>query len=64
MHTLALVSFEWDENKRLENLAAHRVEFADAATAFDDENAITVPDEKSDEEDRLVTLAMDAPGRV
>ena len=58
------MNFEWDESKRRQNLATHRIEFADAVTAFDDENALTLPDEKSDEEDRFVTMAMDALGRV
>jgi len=58
------LNFEWDEAKRRENLAKHRVEFADAATAFEDDNTITLPDEESDAEDRFVTMAMDALGRI
>jgi len=58
------LNFEWDEAKRRENLAKHRVEFADAATAFEDDNTITLPDEESDAEDRFVMMAMDALGRI
>ena len=58
------MNFEWDEAKRHENLAKHRVEFADAATAFEDDNTITLPDEESDAEDRFVMMAMDALGRI
>ena len=58
------MNFEWDEAKRRENLAKHRVEFADAATAFEDDNTITLPDEESDAEDRFVMMAMDALGRI
>ena len=58
------MNFEWDEAKRRENLAKHRVEFADAVTAFEDDNTITLPDEESDAEDRFVTMAMDALGRI
>ena len=58
------MNFEWDEAKRRANLAKHRVEFADAATAFEDDNTITLPDEESDAEDRFVMMAMDALGRI
>jgi len=58
------LSFEWDEEKRRRNFHKHRVEFADAVTAFDDDQAITVSDEVSEAESRFVTLAADAEGRV
>ncbi len=59
VHILLMLTSEWDENKRRANLRKHRVEFADAATAFDDGKAITVRDEDSEEEERFVTLATD-----
>lgn len=41
------------------------MEFADAATAFDDDHALTVQDEDDYEgEQRFVTLATDALGRL
>jgi len=58
------LTFEWDGEKRLANLRKHGVEFADAATAFDDDQAITVRDEDSEGEERFVTLANDALGRL
>jgi uncharacterized DUF497 family protein len=58
------VSFEWDDNKRRLNLRKHRVEFADAVSAFDDPAAITIPDDESEEEERLATLATDLFGRI
>ena len=68
MHTLCIYSgtltFEWDEDKRRANLRKHDVEFADAVTAFEDENAKTVRDEDSEGEERFVTLATDALGRL
>ena len=64
MHIIFALTFEWDESKRRANLAKHRIDFADAVTAFEDDNAITLPDEDSDEEDRFVTMAMDALGRL
>ncbi|HXI04288.1 MAG TPA: BrnT family toxin [Candidatus Saccharimonadales bacterium] len=54
---------EWDGRKARANLAKHGVDFADAATVFHDERAITVPDGSSSEE-RFVTLGSDALGRI
>lgn len=39
------VGFEWDAVKARANLRKHRVELADAATALEDEMAITIRDE-------------------
>jgi len=54
---------EWDEDKAAANLRKHGVHFADAATALEDEAALTMPDDHP-EEDRWVTLAIDALGRA
>ena len=54
----------WDPRKATINLRKHGVDFADAGTVLHDEQAITIPDEGSDEEDRFVTLGMDALGRI
>jgi uncharacterized protein len=57
------VEFEWDESKARANLRKHGVDFADAATMFDDHRAVTVaPDDPKEE--RYVTIGMDALGRV
>lgn len=58
------MELEWDPRKAAENLRKHGVDFADAGTVLHDEQAITIPDERSDDEDRFVTLGMDALGRV
>ena len=58
------MSFEWDEQKRLLNLRKHRIDFADSVTALADENALTMPDDDLNEEDRFVTLGTDLFGRV
>ncbi len=55
---------EWDPRKASVNLRRHGVDFAEAGTVLHDEQAITIPDEGSDEEDRFITLGMDALGRV
>ena len=56
------MEFEWDERKARTNLRRHRVDFADAATVFEDDRAVTVTDEEPDEE-RFSTLGLDALGR-
>lgn len=54
---------QWDAEKAAANLQKHEVDFADAATVLEDEAALTVPDDGPDE-DRSVTLGMDALGRL
>lgn len=54
---------EWDAAKARRNRVKHRVDFADAATVLHDDFAITLADDTSDEE-RFVTLGLDALGRV
>jgi hypothetical protein len=54
---------EWDPEKATQNLKKHGVDFADAATVLNDELAVTIQDESEDEE-RWVTMGMDALGRV
>jgi uncharacterized protein len=58
------VAYEWDETKNRSNLRKHSVDFADAVLALEDENAVTVRDDDSDEEERLVTIGADGLGRV
>ena len=57
------MKFEWDDAKTRANLRKHGIDFADAATVFDDESALTIPDTGFDE-DRYVTMAVDALGRI
>jgi hypothetical protein len=54
---------QWDSAKATANLAKHRVRFADAAVALEDERALTIRD-PYDEEDRWITLARDGIGRL
>jgi uncharacterized DUF497 family protein len=57
------VEFEWDPRKAAANLRKHGIDFADAGTVLYDEFAITVPEDRANEE-RFVTMGMDALGRV
>ena len=57
------MEFEWDPKKAEQNFRKHGVEFVDAVIVFDDDRAITLPDEHSSEE-RFLTFGMDAQGRI
>src|SRR3546814_10718099 len=63
MHTI-LVAIEFDPDKAQANLRKHRASFAHAEQSLRDEHAITVADPDSEGEPRLVTLGMDALGRI
>lgn len=53
----------WDPAKARENLRKHGVDFADAAVALEDENALTVEDRDHGEQ-RFKTLCMDPNLRI
>lgn len=55
--------YQWNPDKAAANLRKHGIEFADAVFVFSDDLAITVSDERFDEE-RFVTIGTDAVGRV
>ena len=46
------------------NLSKHGVDFADAVIALEDVLAVTIRDSYGEEEDRFITIGMDAPGRL
>ncbi len=58
------MEIEFDPDKAAANLKKHRVSFAHAEQALRDDNALTVEDPDSTGEVRLITLGMDALGRV
>jgi uncharacterized DUF497 family protein len=58
------VGFEWDPKKARSNEKKHGVSFADAATAFDDDLALTIEEPDGEDEQRFVTLAMDSSGSL
>jgi uncharacterized protein len=53
----------WDAAKARANFRKHRVRFADAAIALEDDAAITVRD-ANEEEERWITIGLDADGRT
>ncbi|MBE9054121.1 BrnT family toxin [Nostocales cyanobacterium LEGE 11386] len=57
------MSYQWDRDKATSNLRKQGVNFADAVTVFADDLAITIADERFEEE-RYITIGMDALDRV
>ena len=57
------MDYEWDPKKAISNLKKHEVGFADAVTVFADDRALTL-DDSEPEEERHITIGMDALGRV
>ena len=55
---------EFDPQKAASNLKKHGVSFAHAEQALRDSNAVTIEDPDAFGEHRLITLAVDALGRV
>jgi len=56
------MAYQWNRDKAAANLRKHGIDFADAVSVFSDDLAITIPDERFDEE-RFVTIGVDAFGR-
>ena len=49
--------FEWDENKRKQNRDKHGIDFGEATSVFDDDNAILLYDEiNSADEERYILI--------
>jgi uncharacterized protein len=55
--------YEWDPAKAEANQKKHGIRFADAVAVFSDEQALTLDDPHSEEE-RYVTIGMDAFARL
>lgn len=52
------MQFLWDPVKQRSNLRKHKIEFADAAVALEDKNALTILDNESQNEYRYLTLCI------
>ena len=55
--------YQWDKSKATANLQKHGIDFADAVSVFSDDLAMTIFDERFEEE-RYVTIGIDALARV
>jgi uncharacterized protein len=59
------LKFEWDRRKDAANRKKHGVSFAEAKTAFFDENARVIADpDHSEEEDRFILLGLSSQLRL
>ena len=58
------MQYEWDPKKADANRKDHSVSFADAMSVFEDDFALTREDPDAEDEQRFVTLGMDATGTV
>jgi uncharacterized DUF497 family protein len=63
MHIIVRMNYEWDPKKSAANLRKHGIRFAEAVIVFQDESALTIEEQHSDEE-RFMRLGMDAKGRI
>jgi len=57
------MNYEWDPKKSAANLRKHGIRFAEAVIVFQDERALTIEDQHSEEE-RFMREGMDAKGRI
>ena len=57
------MGYEWDSRKAASNLRKHGVDFADAVIALEDELALTLDDDYSDEH-RFITIGSDGSGQI
>lgn len=55
--------YQWDRDKALSNLNKHGIDFADAISIFSDELAITIFEDRYEEE-RFITIGRDILGRI
>ena len=55
--------YQWDRNKAATNLDKHGIDFADAVSVFSDDLAITIFDDRFEEE-RFVTIGIDMLNRI
>ena len=52
-----MLEFEWNENKRINNIKKHHIDFAEAILVFDGRPVFSYPSDKG-EEKRWVTISI------
>jgi len=57
------MEYQWNPDKAAANLSKHGIDFSDAVSVFSDALAVTISEERFDEE-RFITVGMDAFDRV
>ena len=59
------MEFEWDVRKAEANFKKHGVRFAESCPVFEDDDAITIPDDESDlAEQRFVSIGVGGQGKI
>ena len=58
------MDIRWDPPKARANFAKHGVTFSDAEPVLFDPYGVTIEDDRVDEEQRFVTIGLDALGRI
>ena len=58
------MDIRWDPPKARANFAKHDVAFSDAEPVLFDPYGVTIEDDRVDEEQRFVTIGLDALGRI
>ena len=59
------LTFEWDTNKAIRNLAKHGISFEESSTVFGDPRSLTIPDPvRSKLEERFVTIGASHRGKL
>lgn len=58
------MTYEWDPEKAKANLSKHYIRFVDAVAVLEDDHAVTIRDTDWENEERWVTLGLDAFGRI
>jgi uncharacterized DUF497 family protein len=54
------MDFEWDVHKAQQNTRKHGIQFADAVHVLEDDSALTTTENASHDEERWITLGVDA----
>ena len=59
------VLFDWDEDKNIANQKKHKISFEEAASAFFDDESVTIPDvEHSYGEERFFLIGLSYNNRI
>lgn len=59
------MGLEWDPEKAESNFRKHGVRFAETEPVFEDDLALTIPDDESDpDEPRFISIGMGAMARI
>ena len=57
------MDYEWDKSKAQTNRRKHGIDFTDAVSVLEDDEALTLDDDDPGE-DRFITIGTDALGRI